>query len=47
MNFMDANMKDKTTEKVIKKKVYLSKNKKILLELIKQDKKDDKKDDGN
>ena len=27
-------------EKVVKKKVYLSKNKKILLELIKQDKKD-------
>jgi hypothetical protein len=33
-------------EKVIKKKVYLSKNKKLLLELINQEKKNVKKD-GN
>jgi hypothetical protein len=33
-------------EKVIKKKVYLSKNKRLLLELLSQDKKETKKD-GN
>ena len=33
-------------EKVIKKKVYLSKNKRLLLDLINQDKKETKKD-GN
>jgi hypothetical protein len=36
----------KSDTKEIKKKVYLSKNKKILLELIKQDNKDKNKD-GN
>lgn len=34
-------------KKEIKKKVYLSKNKKILLELINQEKKDNKKDGDN
>lgn len=33
-------------EKVIKKKVYLSKNKRLLLDLLNQDKKETKKD-GN
>jgi len=34
-------------KKEAKKKVYLSKNKKILLELINQEKKDSKKDGDN
>ena len=34
-------------EKVIKKKVYLSKNKKILFELIKEEEKLNKKDGSN
>lgn len=33
--------------KEVKKKVYLSKNKKLLLELIKQEQKDNKKDGNN
>lgn len=33
-------------QKVVKKKVYLSKNKRLLLDLINQDKKETKKD-GN
>jgi len=40
-------MKDKTIEKTVKKKVYLSKNKKLLLELIKQEQKENKKDGNN
>lgn len=37
----------KTEIKEVKKKVYLSKNKKILLELIKQENKDKNKDGNN
>lgn len=42
---MTSVVKDETT-KIVKKKVYLSKNKKILLDMINQEKKDAKKD-GN
>ena len=43
-----ANMTSSTIKtKEVKKKVYLSKNKKILFELINQDKKDKDKDGSN
>lgn len=44
MTYMDAK---KEPQKVVKKKVYLSKNKRLLLDLLNQDKKETKKDGSN
>ena len=43
MTYMDVKTEP---QKVVKKKVYLSKNKRLLLDLLNQDKKETKKD-GN